>query len=480
MEHNTPGFQGSETTSVEVTAYHRGDDPIILFSDPGARTFRGRRNQDPDASITAVQTNKAMGSSSGSFSVTLKPSELMGRTLPDFREYLVDDDWIDISFSRNGVPTHVMRGLIEDVTLTEGVASTGATDKTYTLSGRDFGAVFDKTKVWFNRVAAELGRYAALKVFDGPKAIGNPADLVERIVYGFMGALEDKGRANWLLPQGMPGAAPTFAETFLFDKQSFTNDPPRNGVSAQLMDPNGQGIWQLAQEYSDPMFCELYCDLGRGDGGELFPGLTSTPNDTSMVLRMRDRPFPRLDQGKDSPWFNLPVLEVPRTHVSRKKVTRSTKDRFNAYFVAPQTYQEGGFTKDLLGPLWDEEDIRLHGFRPFNVQSRYTATESNLFNLIAGQRERVRDWHCLGPYFLAGDVGLARCYPDARIGHRLRINGASEGEQEDYYIESVGQSWTQQQGAKTTLGVTRGWVGGDNAYLRALSDIVARYATVAL
>lgn len=476
---NTPGFQGSETSGVDVTAYHRGDDPVIFFSDAGERTFKGRRNEDPDASVVAVSTEKSMGASSGTFSVTLKPSAHMGKTFPRFLDYLVDDDWIDITFQRHGRPFHVMRGLIEDIQEEEAVAGNGATTISYVLTGRDFGCIFDKTKVWFNRVAAELGEFAAIKIFEGLSAIGDPGAIVQQIIYGFMGALEDVGRANWLLPPDMPGAQETFAQTFIFNDVDFANDPERQGVTLQLMQPNGEGIWQLAQEYSDPMFCEFFCDLSK-DGDIIRPDTEVTPEETEMMVFFRDRPFPRNDLGKDSPWFNLPLLEVPRSHMSRKSVTRSTKDRYNAYFVAPQVYQEGGFTKDIMGPLWDELDVRKHGMRPFNVQSRYTTGESNLFNLVSAQRELVRDWHCLSPYFLSGNVDLGRLYPDARIGSRLRLIGQDEGSQEDYYIEKVSHRWTKERGGRTGLGVTRGWVGGDNSYMQALGEVAGRYATVAL
>ena len=476
MTDNTPGFRGSETTSVEVTAYHRGDDPIIFFSDAGVRTFKGRTERDPDASITNVSTSKAMGASSGSFTVNLKPSEAMGRVLPDFRDYFIDDDWIDITFLRHGKPYHTMRGLIENIEESESVAGKGATSKAFTLTGRDFGCIFDKTQVWFNKVVNEIAEFVALNIFEGRTAIGDPSELVQKIIYGFMGAQEDKGRANWLLPAEMPGAAATFADSFIFNDLEFTGLPERICASAQLMQPNGEGIWQLAQEYSDSMFTELFCDLSK-DGYQLTPGLETAPGDTEMMLFFRDKPFPNSLQGTTSPWHNLPILEVSRRDVKERRVARSTKDRFNAFFVSPQVYQEVGLTRDLAAPLWDKEDIRTHGMRPFNVESRFSTKESDLINLASSQRERVRDWHCLSAYYLSGTIALARLFPDARIGTRLRLLNESEERQEDYYIEQVDHSWSQMTGGRSTLGVTRGWIGGDGSLLSALDTIVGRYSS---
>jgi hypothetical protein len=446
-----------------------------LRSDAGAVTFKGRTNGDVDASVTRVSTQKAMGSSAGSFSVSLKPSDHMGSTLPDLMDTLVDDDWLDITFFRHGRPFHTMRGLIEDIVLIEGAAGRGPTTREYTLTGRDFGCIFEKTKVWFNRVVNEIAEFVAIKIFEGRNAIGNPGELVEKVLYGFMGALEDVGRANWILPKSMPGAQETFAQTVLF-ANLFNNVPARQGVSLQLMQPNGEGIWQLAQEYSDPMFTELFCDLITDVDG-LSAGMQSgsAPDETSMAIIYRDKPFINLTDGGSSPWFGLPLVEIPRTHVGKKRVSRSTKDRYNAFYVAPQVYQESGFTKDLMGPLWDETSIRTHGLRSFNIETRYTADESNLFNLIEAQRLLVVDWHCLAPYFLSGTLPLQRLYPEVRVGTRVRVVGSDEAKQEDYYVEGVSHNWGQRTGGKTSLSVTRGWRGGSRDLIRAITEVSSRY-----
>jgi hypothetical protein len=469
------GFQGSETSSVAATVYHRGGDPIIsLLSGPGAVEFRGRSERSEEGTILSCDTSKSLGSSAGSFALTVKPST--SALVPDLRELLIDDDWVDITLFRHGRPFHTLRGLVEAVELDESTVGKGATSRTFTLSGRDHGAVFDKTKLWFNQVAGEIAAWSALQIQEGNKAIGAPDQLVEKLLFDFLGAQEDASRANWVLPTNMPGAQTTFPQTVVFANTFDRQDPFRTTVSAQFMQPDGEGIWQLAQEYSDPLFTELFTDLAADTAGTQFVAdEESSPGESELAVFFREKPFVTVAKGTQSAWYQLPLLEVPKQHIGSKRVATSTSDRYNAYFVHPQYYQETGLTRELAFPLWDEEDILIHGLRPFNVESRYSTSEADIIGMATTLRERVRDWHCLGPYFGSGTIKLNRFYPDARIGTRLRIPNESEELQEDYYIESVDQTWRQKAGGRTTLGVTRGWRGGDANYRLTLGEIAARY-----
>ena len=92
------------------------------------------------------------------------------------------------------------------------------------------------------------------------------------------------------------------------------------------------------------------------------------------------------------------------------------------------------------------------------------------------QRRIIRDWYCLNPYYLSGTLNLKIGRPDIKIGCRIRVPGAaSEDEDESYYVEQVSHNWTFGSSVKTTLGVTRGWIGTDDHHLDRLKKVVAPY-----
>ena len=428
--------------------------------------------------IQSWKTKKKMGPAAGTFSIDLKAAFDLG-------DLIVDDDWIDITFNRHGRPFHTMRGLVRDFQVTEEVASGGVTSLKYTISGDEWPIIFQRTPVWFNRFSAEnAGSGLTIKLFDALNVAGPPDETVSTLLFGFLETLAGLGRANWDMPPGTPGRREDIIDAFAYNTKDFGGDPARIAISTQFMNPNGTDIWNLAKEWSDPMFCELWCDLGDknsnlGFGGDTIEaGKSITPDDTIMTIFFRDRPFPTTQKGSDSRWFTLPMLEIPPTHISRKDVGRSGLERFNAYFVSPQVIQSLAGRFDLQSPLWDKDDIRRHGLRKFEVQSRYLTDNNNLFAMSQEQRLLIRDWHCLNPYLLNGTISLGRLYPDLRLGMRLRITGEDEETQETYYVEEVNHTWMLTQGGRTTAGVTRGYKGPDRDYLQRLQEQVARYELI--
>jgi hypothetical protein len=474
-----PGFQGSQRSSVEVTVYTRSGDPIIL-SGEGERAqtipLDGRRPEDKNPSLLSVSTNKILGAPSGTWSVTMKPS----RTTRRLFDQILDDDWVDIVFNQHARQWHVMRGLVDDMRRMKAVAGSGATMEVYTLTGRDFGKIFEVTPIWFSVLTdAAITGGVSLKVFGGaPNVFGTPDQAVEGFLLGFLRELSDVGRATWLMPGGMPGIGgdQRFVGNIDFRTEGFSGTPERIAISANYMMPQGT-LWQLAQEWSDPEFCELFVDTVNPRAAD--PTLELPPDESSMVVWFRDRPFPTTELGGQSPYFNsIPTYRIPRQAIVNDDVGRSGMERFNAFFMSPQIAQEllQASGVDLYMPEWDEDDILRHGLRRFDVNTKYASRQANQLTLSRAQRTRVRDWHCMNPYLLNGTIALGTGMPWIRIGGRALIPGVeSEDDNETYYVESVGHSWTFGSSTKTTLGVTRGWRGTDTSLIEALNTVSSNY-----
>jgi len=493
-----PGFKGSTTVACEVFLYSHTDDPILPKVNGGVWEFRATDIRGKEPALRSLTTNKSLRGV-GTFSIAVVVPRAEGGA-PDFYDTLVDDDWIDLVVNVSGKRYHTLRGIIdtfrEDI-VTEG---SGATTRVVTITGYDFTQVFVKTLVWFNQFRAEnVSLTAALTTFDKLRVGGNVALCVSRMLYGFMDTMTSAKppRANWTLPPGMPLSIPlggpaailrrlaatvadpnaptTFPDTFIYQDSAYTDFPARYALAQTYLNPNGAGCWALAQEWSDPSFCELISDLYGADELPIEPDREYNVTDTVMAVVLRDIPFPTVEQDAQSPYFRLPMAVVAPQDVVSRNVGRGGAERYNAFFVSPQALQAlGANALDLQGPLWDVESIARHGMRPFYVDSKFIAEKSSLGIMSVQSRVLAMNYHCLNPYFLNGTIGLSRIRPDIRVGTRLRITGATPEEDITFYVEEVSHSWSLGRHS-TSIGVTRGWRGTDASLLTALTTMAARY-----
>jgi hypothetical protein len=498
------GFQGSETSSAEVTIYTNGDEFGLNQPKSGKIELKGRGattgvgigvNEDP--SLISVMTQKSVAGPAGTFQFVVKAPRSL-----NFREWVSDDDWVDIVLSRHNRKFHTMRGLVDDVRRSTSVQN-GATTRDWVISGRDWQKVFEDTIVWFNRFAGEnVWGGAALQAFLAQENLFAGANVdfeagsVPANVAGFLcsmlESLGEFGRSTWELPDSLPGvfSDDTFINALRFNFAGFTNEPRR--IASRPMFHSFQGVseqnlWSLAQEWSDPPFCEFYTELLL-DNGEKFPGpddeTGSDLNGNVMTVVLRDRPFatetPPWGSISEGPWWDLPLFQLARQEVVTDDIGRTGRERKNTFVFQPAITQElMGQSVQVSRPLWDERSVRKHGTRLHYVLSKYTAlgTEaSGVINLADAQRLRLRDWHCLNHLFYNGSIQIPRGAPSIKVGSRVRVVDEQGPDfDETYYCESVAHNWALKPGLRTSLGVTRGVIGTENAYRKLLNDCRALY-----
>lgn len=502
---NRPGFHASEHTYPEVTVYQHGDDPLILSATPyGGNTYEGRKSTDPSHCVYSVTTYKSIGAASGTFQVLMKPS-LTSISL--FKE-LVDDDWIDIVFYKGEHGYHVIRGLVDEVRRVRTVTAKGATVTYYLISGRDFGRVWEGTAIWFAPYGNEIiSQSLSSQIMDAfPKLQLSPGAAPLVYLRDFMETLTKVKGVNWTPPKSMPGiSAETFTGNVNFQdipwgtaqtSKYYQNSPPRINFNVNALNPNGSA-WDLAREYSDPAFTEMYVDVLPKEGmlsPRLSLGDPMLPKETSMTVVLRDKPFPVLPGSAPAYfplWSSLPVHLLARQEIISDDVGKSGYERYNSFYVTPRVHQEG-LSKNglqLIAPLIDQDGIRRSGMRRMDVSAPTTPDISDeLFSTLPDQdvltlyqKKMLRDWYCMNPYFLSGTIITGHGRPDIKIGNRLYIKGRfaanpKEAEpDESYYLESVGHQWTAGPGMRSTLGVTRGWLGTDAEYMTALALVANRF-----
>lgn len=506
------GYQGSEHSRGELIIYPQGSDPVVSFSTSPIK-FTGKQIWDSEHGLLSIQTHKVLGQCSGTWSAVIKYS----KAIDDLFRMVTDDDWVDINFYRHGKKWHVMRGLINDIRYHEDVSGDGATVRTFTLSGSDWMSIFERTPLWFSTYTdTGILEGVARRLFDTmDNGVGAPNKAVQVFLFGFLATFASTGRAVWNLPKAMPIATSTSAaqqnQTLKdissalgiagvgmseaigttrqfgviagqnFDDSGFVNNPVRQGLGVNYLQMSGN-LWGLAQEWSDPMFCELYGDtvlpLQDQTVGE------SSPDTTVMQVTIRNRPFLVGDPltgyptGLASPYFSLPKHYINPEDITSMDLGRTGAERFNMFLLSPQTTQETANSNvDLAAPLWSSSDILYHGVRRFDITSRYvvTGTDQDLISMSQKQRYLLRDWHCLNPYLLNGNIFLGRGFPQIHIGERVLVYGVDRDHDRTFYVEAVSNTWSFGGTIKTALGVTRGWEGSDTSYVQALADTTVYY-----
>lgn len=529
----SPGFQGSETSGVRIFIYRLLEDPVVEFRDKRSTVELISPYTDPK--VVSVSTSKSMGEVDNPFSIVLKSTE-------DLTEWFIDADWVDIEFTKHGDIHHVMRGVIDEVRESV-MVNKRATDRTFTITGREYGKIWSDTPLFFNKFIGENVVGAAVqKAFSmGGKEVpfGDPRKVVKGMLFNFLRSdaeeiaqvqgvdqdlslfdevlkrniteeqlladltsdentddtglvtrqLAEKriGKASWYLP-AMPGIKyGSFFVDNIYYKKPLRMFPERTSPEISLMNIEDGSLWELAKEWSDPHFCELYPDLL--DSGTL--DYIKSPKDryrTRMGVILRDKPFMTRHATKgssssgsidNSEWFNLPEASVPEQAISMMNLGRGGTSRLNAFFLAPKLTQElkiDGINLQL--PVWDVTDITQRGIRRLDVISPYIVVyenEDGLVGMTQSQRERLVDWYALGPYMYNGTINLSIGMPDIRIGSKLKLVRGFSEDNIIFYVEGVSHSWDLDTGMQTSVTVTHGFKGTDTDRRNAVVEIPNRF-----
>lgn len=521
------GFQGSETSSAELILYPRlEDDDSSALSLLGARLETGGvsasgaeagrlvldRSSRGDITISNLWTAHEVGASAARFGATLKAED--ARKLGAVLDILSDDDWVDIVMSRHEDDYHVLRGRIDAVSLAR-EASGGATRAVLQIAGSSFGSVLDLTPLYYDIWADGLTSYGVFGriLFSLDDQLPLRADAaVRKLLYGFLADFSQLGRSVWELPASMPerftalatadfpGTPPRRLLRHLgfypdMDRRAFVDDPPRLHLGTLAWgDPKGAPLWETLKHWADLALCELYTDLVHPSGRYLTSNDRLRPGETAMAVIFRDKPFPTTTRQGETisrgPWFDtgdhgrITTFDVSIHSIAGMRVGRNGQLRKNAFYVAPLLTQGlADYAKVLQRPLWDTKDIEIHGLRRFEPETMYLQKfgapstqniESTVFGVAKTYRARIRDFHCLDHLLLSGTMELAHGRPDIRVGQKLRVLTRSASTTETYYIEGVEHRWDLVSGLRTSLAVSRGWIGDELGGPRSLVGVLQR------
>jgi hypothetical protein len=470
-------FQESANQGCEVTIY-RSRSAV-----EDATVLSGRDTQSTVPSLISCHIQNSLAAVA-SFGIVCKAPP--GSTYFDTLE---DDAWVDIVLTKNNLRWHVMRGIVDEVRCTRQAAGSGATTTTYMVSGRSFQKIFTDTSVFFNIGSGEgLGGLLVNQLGD---VLYGGIDVVQgNLLRNILKFLADAKRGSWAMPKRMPNTEAAFHETFEYNTAGIRGLLPRVIGLVPFNIDNGQ-LWALVQQYADPMYTELWCDLAPAPNTPFDTDGTRGLGigDTAMTVVARDKPFWQVSDalggpytGTNSPWLQLPLFTIDRQQIVTEELGRSGMERYNSFHSVDSLGQVslGQNAQYLFGPKWAPSDMLVHGLRRLDVTSPYAFDSANIYGVTERQYTARRfyalvDWYCLNAQYLNGSLSLATGAPHVHIGSRLMVPGNTAANNMTFYVEGVAHTWQKAQGTRTALSVTRGYMGTDAAHLSRLRQAAATY-----
>lgn len=491
-----------KNTHVAGVIHRHGKEPL-----PFTRHPDGLPSADGPGSIVGATYGKTMqpGSPSAQWALTLKVHPRF-----DLREEVRGGDWVVWWWVINGRSYHATFGPIvgiSDATESHG----GANVVEYTIVGADFARIMERTQVWFDDFSEYEtnagGKFIGARM--GFTPTGSPDNVIENVISAFLGKDGILGGV-WTMPKSMGWIGDNFVDGLhIYSQSSSLISPPRlvsdpssrnrtilpggasavvpseqilrgevSGPELVMFQPQaGTVLAQHLQGFCNDLLNDLFYDV-LTDDETLLLGRTpvSTPEEPYPCVFARERPFPNKFDGLGSPWWKLPTIYLRRDEGLVSKDTQtSTDERINLFLLYASNV---GFTQldqyALYPPSYDREDIARHGICKFERETVFsgvgqTGEGRSWAAELTQWHGLLTSWYGLNHAWLSGSMAFSGIQPRARIGRRLVLDNESPEKREQYYIEGVNHQWRYPHGGSTTLSVTRGWRGSDEALASAVS-----------
>ena len=463
--------------------------------------------------ILSVSTEKSMGAASGTFTVVVKTPQQRASAPRSWKRLWRDPEqvWVWIKFIVDGEVVDGMFGQIDSISEGTSRSGLGARSETFTITGRDFGKVFETTELFTNFYAAEaqiqgIMSQARLIRAGLENITGTPAHFIRFLVETWL-SNNGIGEAQWTLPSSLGGNA--FYEMLNLTTIQRMEDRLTNG---ELHNPNiiaidqqGSKLWDSMQNLCHGLLNEMWVDLAPP------PPLTPLPAaafPTASIARvvnrpspraarpplsglvpslyLRERPFPtRSDDNRHTnhaKWDSIRTRRLTPGDVASRQLARGgAAHRFNywqldATGLGSQDYgnvnllQRGieGVEPGFPGnnPIFNGQSMQLHGVRRYFQSTRFlplrsTNSESEVWVRVAGRwLKKLHDWFSVAPFEVSGTITTSRLMPEIRIGERVKESRA-EGTMV-YYCEGVSNEWQYPNAGRTSLTLTRGEYEDEN------------------
>jgi hypothetical protein len=460
---------------------------------------------DISSQIQSVTFSKNMGSPAGSFSIDLTNSPNYGTN--DWKDIIKRGYWLVIYMSQDGdlrmnpsVGPNLAKnkmseakrirciGYVDRVSVKMSVEENRSINVGFTVTGRDFGAVYDDTNIWhnmfqFDKIILDSISQTKLNI-TGNVRIHEAIKLIHDLFYyplNIPGAKVNDNKSllsiglQWLMPKEM--ISDIGFNLSKLPKGTFWGtlpgvfEPEVTGAGIAIEKPGDYltgNAWQQLKRLSIPQYHELFCETT--DEGK--PKLTFRPIPWGIDQSKYPINAPNIKMYKDL----SPVVTVPAVQLYDVDLGEDDNSRYNSFLATVSTglINTEDNTSLLLGrgfPKNNTASIKRHGFRPMHitvdsiVKNEELANGSADLNQLVEFNEVLYDYWNNAVYAESGSINK-RGSNDVKIGKVMKFrNDVPYLSTKRYYIEGyvdtfmVGdkreRSWTQ------TVILTRGFEEAD-------------------
>jgi len=466
--------------------------------------------KDVTKKVMEISYEKALADPAGSFEITL-PNDR------DWKQEIKPGFWLLIYMSNTddlAVPTGTEEikprdlqeqsdklrciGYVERVSAKGTVGEKGEYDTTYTVSGRDFGVVYQETQIWHNTVFFEraLLDSATTRLNSRTiKTVDGLLDTMHRLMYS---PADFKGLANnnksltktalqWLFPSKLlesinvktKRGAPFLGN--IIDLLQFETSRCSYPVENPLSLLNGRA-WDTLKSHSIELFHELFPEIG--DDGH--PHLNFRP----IPWRIRQKPIvDRLFTNKGRALFgNVDRVQMPSLDIIDFDLGEDNHARYNLFFTTVNTSLYT--VQDSIAgvnnndpntgfPRIQQSSIKRHGLRlmynEINTMIQLN-TEKIDKKLLEGYNELMLEYWNNAVFLESGNMTIIG-NNKIKIGKVLEIEKDApynseklfyiEGYRDSFFVQENGVGeWTQ------SLTLTRGIEKQD--LIRGLGSVARR------
>lgn len=391
-----------------------------------------------DNDIVRCSINKNKGTSSGSFSITMKQGfqEKGGRIVTDkkinYLNVLHPGDWVFLYMKKNS-QVNVdsvkessglkMIGIVENVRYIEvDDPQTGRPRLEYIVTGRDFGKVFDMS-IFFNPILSDktiqtiLGAKfltASKNAVDGAEKEGKeglptPDQVLKNVISFYLGGtLAEDNQTNqpWYIPKNMANLlgvtqkAKSKGVSFYdilnldriglhkYSKYKFSEAEALLGRTFIKSLPASGTVWSVLQFLQNAVLNEMFVDLAPDSNGNLKPSITirqlpfsnkkGIGTNSTNVFDIDDGSAKDTVQNSEKTYYvDLPQLKIKSTDVKQKNIGKSEFERINHLIVVPRVDTQDfnvGFVSSINIP-----SVQRYGLKTFQAQTAYALDQKENF-----------------------------------------------------------------------------------------------------
>lgn len=480
-----------------ISTSEAGDAELGFSTTSGIKNDSDLSDSNPldiSSQVLNFTYSKNMDSPSGTFNFQLANGE---KTIGDWKDIIKRGTWCVVYLSQEGnlaikdtvsAPLkgkdeyQYLRcvGYIDRVAVTSSMSETGAYDVTFSVSGRDFGVVYEDTTIWHNLFQFDQIMLQSLTDSKlnqtGATTLNEVLSLIHNLFFNpdsLPGAKTNDEKSltsialQWLLPRKLlvdlqmqnQGNDSFWGRLGVINFQKTKATLAVESTTAFLTG----NAWEQLKRLSSPAFHELFTEID--DLG--YPTLTFRP----IPFAMNKKNYPNVGEYI-SLYKDLNYIDVRAIDVIDFDLGEDCHSRYNSFLATLETtlYNESDNITFLRGegfPKFIQASIKRHGFRPMHVTVDNIIKDShNGFGtgapiLLKEFNEALLDYWAYstqaesGFFNLVGrfDVKVGKCMvtaPDVPYAGKKRYY--IEGYTDTFSIDDLGNAtWMQQ------VEVTRGF-----------------------